>query len=139
MAAHKSARLLDTTRASCVADDPESEPGTEPKTHLTRAEFDSLLTEHGYADAASRADVTRAFRDAGVVVVGRSVAVEGVSRRIRWCGCRRGAQASAPVLLFRPFDDVGSRLGGRRRLCAKSKVRGQQCASVESQLATRAQ
>ena len=57
------------TLASCVADDPESEPGTEPKTHLTRAEFDSLLTEHGYADAASRADVTRAFRDAGVVVV----------------------------------------------------------------------
>ena len=56
--------------ASCVADaadHPETE--REPKTHLTRAEFDSLLTEHGYADAASRADATRAFRDAGVVVV----------------------------------------------------------------------
>ena len=42
---------------------------TEPKTYLTRSEFDSLLTGHGYADAASRADATRAFRDAGVVVL----------------------------------------------------------------------
>ena len=42
---------------------------TEPKTYLTRSEFDSLLTEHGYADAAARADATRAFRDAGVVVL----------------------------------------------------------------------
>ena len=58
--------------ASCVprgSHDALNVVPTEPKTHLTRAEFDSLLTEHGYADAAARADATRAFRDAGVVVL----------------------------------------------------------------------
>ena len=52
-----------------AADFRENEPGTKPTTHLTRAAFDALLAEHGYADARSRADATRAFRDAGAVVV----------------------------------------------------------------------
>ena len=44
-------------------------PERNPPRTSTRAAFDALLAEHGYADAASRADATRAFRDAGAVVV----------------------------------------------------------------------
>jgi hypothetical protein len=69
LAGAKAVAVREHLEALSSPDAADREPGTKPTTHLTRAAFDALLAEHGYADAASRADATRAFRDAGAVVV----------------------------------------------------------------------
>jgi hypothetical protein len=69
LAGAKAVAVREHLDALSTPDAADREPGTKPTTHLTRAAFDALLAEHGYADAASRADATRAFRDAGAVVV----------------------------------------------------------------------
>lgn len=69
LAGAKAVAVREHLEALSLPDAEDREPGTKPTTHLTRAAFDALLAEHGYADAASRADATRAFRDAGAVVV----------------------------------------------------------------------
>ena len=69
LAGAKAVAVREHLEALSSPDPADREPGTKPTTHLTRAAFDALLAEHGYADAASRADATRAFRDAGAVVV----------------------------------------------------------------------
>ena len=69
LAGAKAVAVREHLDAMSTPDAADCEPGTKPTTHLTRAAFDALLAEHGYNDAASRADATRAFRDAGAVVV----------------------------------------------------------------------
>ena len=69
LAGAKAVAVREHLEALSLPDAEDREPGTKPTTHLTRAAFDALLAEHGYNDAASRADATRAFRDAGAVVV----------------------------------------------------------------------
>lgn len=69
LAGAKAVAVREHLDALSTPDAADREPGTKPTTHLTRAAFDALLAEHGYNDAASRADATRAFRDAGAVVV----------------------------------------------------------------------
>ena len=69
LAGAKAVAVREHLEALSSPDPADREFGTKPTTHLTRAAFDALLAEHGYADAASRADATRAFRDAGAVVV----------------------------------------------------------------------
>ena len=69
LAGAKAVAVREHLEALSSPDPADCEPGTKPTTHLTRAAFDALLAEHGYADARSRADATRAFRDAGAVVV----------------------------------------------------------------------
>lgn len=69
LAGAKAVAVREHLEALSSPDPADREFGTKPVTHLTRAAFDALLAEHGYADAASRADATRAFRDAGAVVV----------------------------------------------------------------------
>ena len=63
LAGAKAVAVREHLEALSSPDPADREPGTKPVTHLTRAAFDALLAEHGYADAA------RAFRDAGAVVV----------------------------------------------------------------------
>ena len=69
LAGAKAVAVREHLEALSSPDPADREFGTKPTTHLTRAAFDALLAEHGYADARSRADATRAFRDAGAVVV----------------------------------------------------------------------
>lgn len=57
--------------ASCVpteALEGMSDVPHEPRSHLSLDEFDSLLTEHGFADTKQKQHITAAFRDAGVII-----------------------------------------------------------------------